>query len=452
MLGCVLLVVASTAQIADLPPGAVLRLGDARWRTAGEIRYLHFSTDGTTLCAWTTGRDGRLRPVVWNAATGCPMASLPERSPPALADGTTQAVRLKDDRVLTAGPGNAGRVWDATTARQLARLTGHTGSVTAVALSAEGKRLATGSADGLVRIWDAETFRPLSEPRGHTAAVRTIRVSADSKRAVTTGDDGTARVWDLTTGKELREFPGDSPVEITPDGLGVILPAGGVTVRDILTGLEVIPAGPPSRPTMTPTELLSRWGLCLAVSHDDGRTIAIARQDGALVLSEAATAELRRELPGHGTKCRVMAFTPDGSRLLTVGDDHTVLVWDVRPQSMTLPDAVRRETKAAKLWATMCVGKADAAYLAMARLSAEPDAAVKTARMRIRPAKATDPDSPAQRLADVRAVVLLESLGTPEAREFLKELAAGEASAFRTQEAKLALERLKDVGYTPREK
>jgi hypothetical protein len=355
-------------------------------------------------------------------------------------------VKLPGDRVLTAGPGNSGRVWDATTGRQLARLTGHATAVTAVAASADGKRLATGSADGLVRIWDAETFRPLVEPRGNTAPVRAIRVSADGKRILTTSEDDTARVWDLFTGKELRAFAVRGTVELTPTGTSVIVQASGTaTVRDVLTGLEVVPERVPTVPARSVSEWLAQVGVCAAVSPD-GRTFAFAHRDGTIGLYETATASKRRVLPGHGSACGAIAFTPDGSRLLTTGADHSVLVWDVRVQALPLPDALKQETRAAKLWATMATGNSDASYLAMARLAAEPPAAVKMARLRLKPAVEGEKETIATRLADARAIEMLESLGTADARAFLKELAGGEPSAWRTREATRALERLSGFG------
>ncbi|MBA4191600.1 MAG: hypothetical protein C0467_26780 [Planctomycetaceae bacterium] len=487
MLGPTLVLMLFAGSLAELPPGAVLRLGDHRFRAAGEVRHLRFSADCTLLTGWVFRTDGFLRPVAWNSIGGFPCTSTPLRSPPEWNEGTTPSVRLGGNRILTAGPGNAGRVWDATTARQLAQLTGHIGRVTAVARSADGKRLATASDDGLVRVWDGETFRPLSEPHGHIAPVRAIRISADGKRAATLADDGTARVWNLTTGSELRALPTTGPVDLTRDGLGLVIanrdasqpsaiplpsPSAkrGVSaseperqardnenlawrsgsdlgsrstriVRDVLTGTEIVPDQLPALPELTVSDWLAKWGIPLAVSPS-GTMVAVAHPDGTIGLYEQATWGQRRELPGHGSRCCALAFTPDGSRLLTAGEDHTVLVWDVRPQAMPLPVSVQRETNAAKLWATMSTGKAAVAYLAMARLAVEPAAAVATARMRTRPADVPESNA-AIRLADTRAIELLESLGTPEAGNFLRELAGGNASAWRTQEARRALERMR---------
>ena len=171
--------------------------------------------------------------------------------------------------------------------------------------------------------------------------------------------------------------------------------------------------------------------------------VPLLRTGGSARVYETATAEARRELRGHRGDVRVLGFTPDGSRLLTAGGDHTVLVWDMRLQSVPLPEALKKETDAAKLWGTLATGKADAAYLAMARLAREPDAAIKLATMKLKPAAKVGNETDATNLADARAIELLESLDSEDARALLKELAAGHADAFRTQEAKRALERNK---------
>lgn len=428
MLELALLASLFAVKSADLPPGAVLRLGDARWRAGGSVERLWFSADGKTVSALTVASDGKPRTITWDAAGGQQLA--PATGPP---KGDARSVRLKDGGALTIGPKGTAEVWDEV-GRRKAILAGHATGVTAVAASADGTLLATGDAWGLVRVWDATTLRPHNHPSGHTGPVVAVRVSADRKRAVTSGSDGTARVWNLDTGRELAAFPADGPAEFTPDALAVVLRRNGAVVaRDVLTGLAVAAAAPPAAPR--PAEHPG-WA-----ASPDGRTVAFSLRDGTIELHETATGQPRRRLSADGAAGPAVAFAPDGTRLLTAGADHTVLVWDVRPQSVRLPDPVRRETNAAKLWATMCAGEAGAAYLALARLAAEPDAAVKTARLRIRAADARTPDHPAQRLADSRAIELLESLGTPEARAFLKELAAGEEKASRTQEAKRALER-----------
>ena len=428
-------VVALTNVAADLPPGAVLRLGDARFRATGPVAELAFSADGKQLTAWERGDRAK---TVWDTTAWQPVRTLYDiqqvgaviRWRPTAIGDTTRGVVI--------GPDGVAVVRDFEASRDLARLTGHFARVTAVTVSADGKRIATASADGLIRVWDAETYRPVVEPKGHTGAVRGIDVSPDGRLALTTGADRTARVWDLATGRELRAFAttGDAKAVFSADGAAVRVPqVNGATVRDLVTGLEVVTAaGRRAEPLALGHWLLRQCGVCAALSPD-GRTVAVGKHDGTIGLYEAATGRPRRWLPGHGAACLDVAFTPDGSRLLTAGADHGVLAWGVRVRDLPLPASIKRETSAAKLWDAMTTGDAEEAYLGMARLAADPPAAVKMARLRLRSVTSSDP------IADVRTVELLDSLGTDEAKSLLRELADGDPDAVRTREAAAALRR-----------
>src|SRR5580698_4473210 len=50
---------AITSAANPLPPGAVLRLGETRFRANGEIRHLRFTTDSQVLLGWVVGLDGQ---------------------------------------------------------------------------------------------------------------------------------------------------------------------------------------------------------------------------------------------------------------------------------------------------------------------------------------------------------------------------------------------------------
>jgi hypothetical protein len=56
MLEVAMLVALFAVQAADLPPGAVLRLGDDRWRAGDTIWQIQFSPDSETLSAWVGTR------------------------------------------------------------------------------------------------------------------------------------------------------------------------------------------------------------------------------------------------------------------------------------------------------------------------------------------------------------------------------------------------------------
>src|SRR5262249_13759693 len=76
---------------------------------------------------------------------------------------------------------------------QRAVLRGHTQAVGDLAYSPDGQRIA--SCGEAVRLWDARSGRELACLAGHEGRVRTVAFAANG-RLLTGGDDGTVRVWD----------------------------------------------------------------------------------------------------------------------------------------------------------------------------------------------------------------------------------------------------------------
>jgi hypothetical protein len=199
-----------------------------------------------------------------------------------------------------------------------------------------------------------------------------------------------------------------------------------------------------------------------------------------------------------------LSFTPDGERLISCSYDTTLLVWDMaavrarQPKPSPLSDAT-----AAAAWNDLASADAPAACRAIDRLIDAPEQAVPLLRTHLKPAAVVEParikrllagldsedfaereqagkeleglgDSaePALRrflagppsaearrraqallaaisgsitntalLSSLRAVEVLEHIGTPEALQVLQGLAKGAAEARLTQDAKAALGR-----------
>ncbi|MFN8121427.1 MAG: hypothetical protein U0237_03255 [Thermoleophilia bacterium] len=100
------------------------------------------------------------------------------------------------------------------------RLVGHTGTVGALDLTADGGLAVTGSADRTVRVWDTRTGRELAVLRGHEGPIETsVRFSGDGRIVASAASDG-VRLWDWRAGTELVALPAERPahVALTADG------------------------------------------------------------------------------------------------------------------------------------------------------------------------------------------------------------------------------------------
>ncbi|MCB9000328.1 MAG: hypothetical protein H6540_09755, partial [Bacteroidales bacterium] len=77
----------------------------------------------------------------------------------------------------------------------LRTLTGHSGGVRSVALSADGSRVVSGSDDNTLKVWDMASGEELRTLTGHSGGVRSVALSADGSRVVSGSDDNTLKVW-----------------------------------------------------------------------------------------------------------------------------------------------------------------------------------------------------------------------------------------------------------------
>ena len=105
--------------------------------------------------------------------------------------------------------------------RLLRTLTGHSGSVQAVAVTADGTRVMSGSDDNTVKVWNLETGKEQFTLSGHSDWVQAVAVTADGKRVISGSNDNSVKVWNLETGEEQFTLTGHSDsvraVEMTAD-------------------------------------------------------------------------------------------------------------------------------------------------------------------------------------------------------------------------------------------
>jgi hypothetical protein len=233
----------------------------------------------------------------------------------------------------------------------------------------------------------------------------------------------------------------------------------------------------------------------------DGRLLALGGEDRQVVLYDLRRGCELRRLRGFDAAVTALAYSPDGRRLVSGLEDSTLLVWDV---TLPDPGKPGPADPAAldRAWADLA-GPAKQAFIARGALVLCPAETVAFLKGRLLPIRRADPALLRRLLADldgdtfavreqararleglgeraadalrealgrkpslearrrleallarlrgpirdretlraVRAVAVLEDIGTPEAREVLKTLAAGLQAAHQTQEARKALER-----------
>jgi WD40 repeat protein len=409
--------------------------------------------------------EGRIR--VWEPDTGKQLASLGEPQSTASdsvfsPDGRTVAAVHRDGLI---------RVWDVATAKELLRFGGPPPNYRSPAFCPDGKLLVTTQDNGPVVLWDTATgkeLRRLPWPEGAGAA-----------RALFSSDGTTLAAWGRCP------TPDADPRHREMDMRQVVL------VWDVATGKELSRIEEPV------------YSIDSAALSPDARTLAVG-VPREIHLWELASRKERCRLSGHRGAVYSLAFAPDGRLLASGSSDHTALCWDVTglaPDGRLRPVDLRPDDLTG-LWDDLAGADGVRAHQAIWRLVAGAAQSVAFLRQHLSPVAAAEPGRLAQLLADldsdrfdararasarlielghlaeaalrkalqeqpspevrrriqaildeldlpltsqrlrqVRAVEVLEQIGTPGAREVLRALATGAAQARLTREAKASLER-----------
>jgi RNA polymerase sigma factor (sigma-70 family) len=312
-------------------------------------------------------------------------------------------------------------------------------------------------------------------------------------------EDGALYLVDLAADRVVRRFPGIksgmTPFLFSPDGRTLTLVGhdGTVTLWEVASGSERF------RFSVNPADAIR----VLASSPDSG-VLAGAGADRTIRLWDAWTGKDVGQCQGHAGRIRALAFAAGGKTLVSGSQDSTALVWDVA-RFVERPGPGNLEAgQAEACWDDLAAAGGRKAFEAMRRLSAAPRQAVPLLRQRLNPVAAPDPGRLARLIADldsdsfptrnrasaeldkwgelagpalrkalagrpspetrrrvehllgkletgelaaaglreVRAVEVLERLGTAEAKELLTRLAGGAPGARLTREADAARRRL----------
>jgi WD40 repeat protein/energy-coupling factor transporter ATP-binding protein EcfA2 len=203
-----------------------------------------------------------------------------------------------DDKSIVSSQVNMVQLWHVQTGKFIGLpLRGHSGIVTSVAFSPNGKLIVGGSTDNTVKLWNSQTRNLVGLPlRGHSAAVTSVAISPDGKRIVSGGQDNTVRLWNINADQFLKyvfHSRGDSinSLVFSRDGKRLISAGRGdiIELWDTQTGKLIANARKAQNSNIT----------SLAISPDDYYLVS-GSTDGKLQLWDAQTLKsIGLSIQGH---------------------------------------------------------------------------------------------------------------------------------------------------------
>lgn len=308
----------------DADSGGLRRTIDA---PAVAVGALAFSDDGTRLAACLADYKAR----TWDVASGLPVdfVRLPSWPIPSAFSPNLKTVAAR-------GPGSSVVIVEIASGRTVATLAGHSRTVTALAFSADGRTLASGTgaepwepgkppptdrSPGEVKVWDVSggSVRERATLARHPQNVNALALSRDG-RLIARLEYGTT-IHDATDGRLVSVLQGGTRFTrffaLAPE-------SSSLAVAPILPGpIEV-----------WDVETAARRGMMGGGSADriaflpDGKTLAVAMDDGRLVLRDVADGRTRTTLTNANSPITSLAVSPGGAHVATGAGNGTVDIWE----------------------------------------------------------------------------------------------------------------------------
>ena len=299
------------------------------------INVAVFTVDGRFLCTGSDDETAR----VWDLETDQSEAK------PFAEDNVLAMVAHPKNPDLVASGLLSGSivVWNITTREDVIRWT-HTelplwtyGSrVVALAWSPDGSLIASGGEDGIVRLWDAATGTLHRAPLvGHTDVVSSMAFSPDGRQLASGSFDKSIRIWSTVTCELIDEPLVDHEVGRTQPVYSVVFSPDGrfvASASGTLVCLWSLPHGKSNSCQVLPGHTGVIWSIAYS---QDGTHIVSAGIDGTVRVWDTEVGFPTRWIVRHFGVVRSACFTPDDKGIISSSNDTTLMRWDTTSGART---------------------------------------------------------------------------------------------------------------------
>jgi dipeptidyl aminopeptidase/acylaminoacyl peptidase len=236
-----------------------------------------------------------------------------------------------DGKMLAAagGPPQRGgeiKIWDVETRQLLKTLNGHKDCIYSVAWSPDGKLLASGSYDKMVKLWDAAAGQEVKNLQDHIDAVFAVAFSPDGRHLASGSQDRSVKIWDIASGQRLYTLSdasdGLTSIAYSPSGKQIAAAGYDKTIYVWEVG--------DSDGKMVRSLIADEDSILSLAWTPDGKTLITSSSDGSIRFRDAATLDPIRVIDHQPEWVEALGISPDGTRLAAGRFNGTLSLYDVK--------------------------------------------------------------------------------------------------------------------------
>ncbi|KAG0700213.1 hypothetical protein DFH29DRAFT_1056384 [Suillus ampliporus] len=226
-------------------------------------------------------------------------------------------------RMVTGSDDMTLRLWDLKTGVMLKRMEGHREKVWRLAISLDGQMIASGSKDGEFIVWHGETGEPLTQPiKAHSDWILTLEFSPDGKVLASGSWDKTTKLWNTKTWKQQ----GNS---IKCDTVRCVRYSPSGEFLAIATSSNIQIHNSDTRECVANVKAHTAWNSSLAWTPDGTRLFSAGdEKDPTIREWDASTwKQLGDPWMGHTNHINAIAVHPAGTHIASASYDNHVRLW-----------------------------------------------------------------------------------------------------------------------------
>jgi len=194
--------------------------------------------------------------------------------------------------------------------------------VTALKVSHNRKFVVSGGEEGEVRVWEIRTREMILHLKQHTMSVTSLCIFEDDSQVISASRDRSILRWDLRLGQRnaalTQRMGGINSIVLMPDSSQVL--SVGQEKRVSFWELR----------EPSPLQWIDVGSEQMSVCRSsDGVLFATGGDDHKVRVWHFESASLVCEGVGHSRPIQCLMFSPDDKQLVSVGDDGSVLLWNI---------------------------------------------------------------------------------------------------------------------------